>query len=206
MGKYYCLNTEEKMKDAIRKKMLEVRNRLSDDEVYRLSENIFLKLRENNFFNNSTNIMVYLDFRNEVKTDLIINYCLKDGKKIYIPVCIPETREICISRIESLNELQSGHYGIREPIEEHIRLADSSLINLALIPGVVFDSSGNRIGFGAGYYDRFIKRLQPCTVKAALAYSFQVIDSVPSDDHDVPMDYIITEKGTINCRHDNGRR
>lgn len=189
------------MKNAIRKQVLEVRSKLSDNEVYRLSENIFLNLRENSFFNNSAYVMIYLDFKQEVKTDFIINYCLEHGKKVYIPICIPETHEICISRITNLKELQSGHYGIREPKEEYIRLSDSNLIDLVLIPGVAFDSVGNRIGFGAGYYDRFMKRLQPKAVKAALAYSFQIVDIVPSNDYDIPADYIVTEKGTINCIH-----
>jgi len=147
--------------------------------------------------------MVYLDFRNEVKTDFIINYCLLHNKKVYIPICIPETHELCISRITSLEELQSGHYGIREPMPEYIRLSDSSLVDLVLIPGIAFDNSGNRIGFGAGYYDRFMKRLRPGAVKAALAYFFQVVDHVPSEEHDIPTDYIITEKSTIRCTYNN---
>lgn len=194
------------MKEVIRKQVLVVRNKLSDDEVYRLSESIFLNLRENRFFDNSTHIMVYLDFKHEVKTDFIINYCLEHGKKVYIPICIPETHELCISRITNLKELKSGHFGIREPMTEYIRLSDSNLIDLVLVPGVAFDSAGNRIGFGAGYYDRFMKRLNPGAVKAALAYSFQVVDSVPSDEYDIPADYIVTEKGTVNCAHKINRR
>ena len=189
------------MKEVIRKQVLGIRNKLSDDEVYRLSEDIFLNLKENSFFNNSTHVMVYLDFKHEVQTDFIINYCLEHGKKVHIPICIPETHELCISRISSLKELKSGHFGIREPMTEYIRLSDSSLVDLVLVPGVAFDSRGNRIGFGAGYYDRFMKRLQPGAVKAALAYSFQVVDMVPSDEYDIPVDYIVTEKGTISCAH-----
>jgi len=187
------------MKDTIRKQILEVRKKLSDDEVYRFSEKIFLNLRENCYFNNSTHVMVYLDFKNEVKTDFIINYCLSHDKKVYIPICMPETHELCISRITSLTELQPGHYGISEPIAEYLRLSKSSLIDLVLVPGVAFDSTGNRIGFGAGYYDRFMKRLRPDAVKAALAYSFQVVDLVPRGKFDIPVDYIVTENGTIYC-------
>jgi 5-formyltetrahydrofolate cyclo-ligase len=187
------------MKDVIRKQMLDIRNKLSDSEVNSLSETIFLNLRGNSFLNSSSHVMVYLDFKHEAKTDAIINYCLEQNKKVYIPICIPETHEVCISRITSLNELQSGHFGIREPMIQHIRLSDSSLIDLVLVPGVAFDKEGNRAGFGAGYYDRFMKRLQPGAVKAALAFSFQVVDLVPSDEYDIPVDYIVTEKGTIRC-------
>lgn len=187
------------MKSAIRKQVLEIRNKLSDEEVNCLSEKIFLNLKKNSFFDDSTHVMVYLDFKHEVKTDFIINYCLENNKKVYVPICIPETHELCISRITGLNELQSGHFGIREPFAEYLRLSDSSLIDLVLVPGVAFDRSGNRIGFGAGYYDRFLKRLKPAAVKAAIAYSFQVVDMVPKDEYDIPANYIITEKETIIC-------
>lgn len=194
------------MKDVIRKQVLGIRNKLSEDEVKALSDSIFQNLRKNTFFNAAHNVMIYLDFKHEVKTDAIIEYCLEHGKKVYVPICIPETHEICISRITGLDQLQSGHFGIREPFREHIRLSDSSLLDLLLVPGVAFDASGNRIGFGAGYYDRFMKRLRPDAFKAALAYSFQVVEQVPTDEYDIPADYIVTENETIHCSSNIGRR
>lgn len=188
------------MKDAIRKQVLGIRGKLSEDELRTLSEGVFHNLIANSFFKNSSHVMVYLDFKGEVRTDAIINYCLAHGKQIYIPICIPETHEICISRLTSLNELAAGHFGIREPLPQYIRLSDSSLIDLVLVPGVAFDADGNRIGFGAGYYDRFMKRLKEGAVKAALAYSFQVVDHIPRDQYDIPVDHIVTENGTINCK------
>lgn len=187
------------MKDVIRKQVLNIRNSMSDNEIYRCSESVFFNLAESSFFNSSTHIMVYLDFKSEVKTDLIINYCFEHNKQVYIPICIPETHELCISRITNLNELQKGHFGIREPMAEFIRLSDSRLIDLVLVPGVAFDAAGNRIGYGAGYYDRFMKRLRSGAVKAALAYTFQIVDAIPSDEYDIPADYLITEKNIIKC-------
>ena len=194
------------MKDALRRQILQARNKLYAEEVLFLSEKIFQNLSKNSFFNNSAHIMVYLDFKNEVKTDFIIDYCLEKNKKVYVPICIPETHELCISRITSLEELQSGHFGIREPKSEYIRLSNSSVVDLVLVPGVAFDSSGNRIGFGGGYYDRFMRRLEPGVIKAALAYSFQIADTIPSGQYDIPMDYIVTEKCTISCTASNKPR
>jgi 5-formyltetrahydrofolate cyclo-ligase len=188
------------MKDIIRKQVLSVRNQLSGKEVQTLSESIFNNLTESSFFTDAAHVMVYLDFKGEVQTDAVINHCLAQGKKVYIPICIPETHEISISRITSLEDLETGHFGIREPKLQHIRLGDSSLIDLVLVPGVAFDKKGNRIGFGAGYYDRFLKRLKEGAVSAALAYSFQIVDHIPSDEYDIPVDYIVTEKGIISCK------
>jgi len=198
--------TEVQMKDIIRKQVLEIRNKLSESEAAALSESIFQNLKKNSFFNDAGNVMVYLDFKHEVKTDCIIEYCLANGKKVYVPICIPETHELCISRITGPGQLQAGHYGIREPFREYVRLSDSSLLDLVLVPGVAFDASGNRIGFGAGYYDRFMKRLRPDAVKAALAYSFQVVEQVPADEYDIPADYIVTENATIICSNYTNRR
>lgn len=191
------------MKDAIRKQILDIRNKLPEEDVRELSSSVFRHLRESSFFDHSSHVMVYLDFKREVKTDAIINHCLEQNKRVYIPICIPETHEIAISRITHLEELKSGHFGIREPLQQHIRLSDSSLIDLVLVPGIAFDANGNRLGFGAGYYDRFMGRLQPGAVKAALAYSFQVVGLVPSDEYDIPVDYIVTDKGTIKCQRDS---
>lgn len=191
------------MKNIIRKQMLEMRTAMSHSDVCRLSKDIFDRLMESGLLNTASDIMTYLDFKSEVETNAIIRYSLKHGKNIYVPVCIPETRELVISRITGFDDLRSGLYGIREPRESSLRLCDSSVLDLVLIPGTAFDPLGNRIGFGAGYYDRFMRRLPPGAKKVALAYSFQIVDAVPASQYDVPVDFIVTEKEVIRCTHDN---
>ncbi|MGE5631427.1 MAG: 5-formyltetrahydrofolate cyclo-ligase [Caulobacteraceae bacterium] len=191
------------MKDLIRKQMLERRSGMNTGDVEKLSGSIMERLLESGLLSCLSDIMVYLDFKKEVKTDSIISYCLENGKNIYVPVCIPETHELVASRIVSLDDLHSGFYGIREPGLHSIRLSDSRLLDLILVPGVAFDKSGNRLGFGAGYYDRFMSRLGSGVKKVALAYSFQLVDQVPSGEYDVPLDFIVTEKEIINCTGKN---
>lgn len=196
----YILSRRKQMKKTIRKQMLEIRNKMEASDVESFSRSIFERLVESRLLPDASHVMVYLDFRNEVRTDPIIRYCLENSKNVYVPICVPETHELVISRVTSFDDLESGFYGIREPKKSSLRLSDSSVLDLVLIPGTAFDLSGNRIGFGAGYYDRFLKRLSPAAKKVALAYSFQVIDSVPADQYDVPVDYIATEKEIIRCK------
>jgi len=191
------------MKSEMRKQLLELRNKLSPSDVGAMSHRIFERLLEGGFLDGASNIMTYLSFRTEVRTDEIIIYCLEQGKNIYVPVCVPETHELVISRITSLDDLQPGFYGIREPKLSSLRLSDSKLLDLVLVPGAAFDRLGNRIGYGAGYYDRFMKRLEPEAKTIALAYSFQVVDSVPVSEFDLPVDYIATEKEVICCKCSN---
>lgn len=187
------------MKNLIRKKILETRNKMTAADAENCSSLILDRLIESRLLQDASHIMVYLSFKKEVITDPIISYSLGQNKSIYVPICIPETHEIVISRITGFEDLYTGFYGIREPKQSGIRICDSSILDLVLVPGVAFDSSGNRIGFGGGYYDRFMKRLPPGTKKVALAYSFQVVENIPASEYDMAVDYIATEKEILHC-------
>ncbi|RLF88523.1 5-formyltetrahydrofolate cyclo-ligase, partial [Thermococci archaeon] len=98
-------------------------------------------------------------------------------------------------RIRSFSELRPGKFNIMEPreaIDEEVNL------DLIVVPGVAFDESGYRLGFGKGYYDRFLRSFRE-TTKLGLAYEFQVLEEVPRDEGDIPVDFIITEKRRIDC-------
>lgn len=188
------------MKTTIRKKLLETRNKMTAADAESYSDLILDRLVESRLLQNASHIMVYLSFKKEVITDPIISYSLDQNKSIYVPICIPETHEIVISRITGFEDLYTGFYGIREPKQSSIRICDSSILDLVLVPGIAFDPSGNRIGFGGGYYDRFMKRLSPGTKKVALAYSFQVVENIPASEYDIAVDYIATEKEILHCK------
>ena len=90
-----------------------------------------------------------------------------------------------------------GKFGIPEPME--LMKVSYKSIDAVIVPGVAFDKNGYRIGFGFGHYDKFLKKT-PHAVKIGLAFEFQIVDSVPKEEHDVPVDFIITEKRVIDCK------
>ncbi len=188
------------LKNIIRKKVLTFRESLSPEEVHKKSNDIFEKLINTPMYINSNNIFTYMNFRNEVKTNIIIDHALLNNKNIYIPLCNDSIKGLVLCKMNDWNYLKPNKMGILEPVKETIEIANRKLIDMAIVPGAVFDRCGNRIGYGAGYYDRFFFSLKNDICKIALCYSFQVVESISPSSHDVPMDYIITENEIIECK------
>lgn len=187
-------------KQSVRKEILEKRKSMSKDEAVSKSNDVTKFLLSTDAYKNANTIMAYIDFRNEVNTEKLIKKAIEDGKKIVIPISIVETRQLVLSElIDYDNELESGAYGILEPKKEFIRETDPKSVDLVLIPGVAFDRRGFRIGYGAGYYDRFLERVRPDVSKIALAFDLQMVPFAYEDSHDVPVDMVITESEIINC-------
>ena len=138
--------------------------------------------------------MVYLSAFKEPDTFNLISELLSTGKEICVPITDVETFTITPSRLVSLANLIKGAYGIYEP-RENISVPVSE-IDIALIPGIAFTTSGDRLGFGKGYYDRFLKDFKG--FKIGIGYDFQITDEIPADKHDIKMDMIVTEKRIYN--------
>lgn len=189
------------MKKATRKQILDSRKNMSKEEVETKSEAISNLLFDTDFYKDSSVIMAYIDFRNEVETETIIKKALSDKKRVVIPISVVETRQLILSEIIDYDkELTSGTYGILEPKPEFIREIEPDLIDLVLVPGVAFDRKGFRIGYGAGYYDRFLERVRPEIPKIALSFELQIVEDAFPDQHDFPVEYVITEKEVIACK------
>lgn len=187
-------------KNSVRKATLEKRKSMPLGEVVTKSDKIIEYLVSTDAYKNANTIMAYIDFRNEVMTENLIKRAVKDGKKIVIPISVVETRQLILSElIDYDNELESGAYGILEPKKEFIRETDAKLVDLVLIPGVAFDKKGFRIGYGAGYYDRFLERVRPDVSKIALAFELQMVNHAYPDSHDVAVDIVITEEEIVSC-------
>ncbi len=186
-------------KKSIRNIILSKRKSMSENEIISKSNKIIKTLIETDFYKYSKVIMTYVNFRHEVKTKALIIHSLIN-KRIIIPKTIPETKELILSELKDYEQdLDIGSYGVLEPKSEFIRTVSYDIIDLVLVPGAVFDAKGNRIGYGAGYYDRFFNKLDKSIPKIALAYDFQIVDMLTPDKYDVPMDYIITESRFIQC-------
>lgn len=188
------------MKNQIRKEMLKLRKTLCEYEIEEKSKKIYERLAAMDMFRDAKNIMAYMAFRNEVDTLPIINHCLRENKKMILPVSIKETKQLLLSELKDpYKELHEGTYGIKEPAREYIRPFHSRELDLILVPAVAFDPSGYRLGYGGGYYDRFLASLTRKTPSIGLSFEMQIIDKVPSEPTDQPVDYIVTEMRIINC-------
>ncbi|KNF09167.1 5-formyltetrahydrofolate cyclo-ligase [Gottschalkia purinilytica] len=188
-------------KNTLRKEILSQRKAMSLEEVNKKSDQVTDLLLSSEYYKNAKNIMAYIDFRNEVKTERLIKTALKDKKNIIIPISVVETRQLILSQLLDYdNELESGTYGILEPKKEFIREVEPSCIDLVLIPGVAFDRRGFRIGYGAGYYDRFLEKVDKSAPKIALSFELQMVSNAFEGPHDFPVDSIITENEVIICK------
>ncbi|WP_227764710.1 5-formyltetrahydrofolate cyclo-ligase [Zhaonella formicivorans] len=189
------------MKKELRRRIMAERQALSQESVQEKSSIIARQVVALNEFKQAMTVMAYLAFRNEVDTGQIITRVLAGGKRLLIPVS--DRKEVKIIPAEIKNypgDLVPGAYGILEPKPELFCPVAPEEIDLVLIPGVAFDEQGNRLGYGAGYYDRFLERLRPEVLKVALAFELQITDQVYAEPHDKKVDLIITEKRIIKCR------
>ncbi len=183
-------------KEKLRRLMIEKRLAMNVDDVAKKSSRISQHFFQSSHYKNSTSIMTYVSFKNEVDTHSIIKKMIEDNKTVSVPYCIPNTRLLSACHIETMDDLEKGFYGLLEPKDTN-KIVNPKDIDIVLVPGVVFDKNKNRIGHGAGYYDRFLSSLDTKTLKIALAYYYQIVDLLPTEKHDIPMDYIITESGII---------
>ena len=183
-----------KSKDDIRKELLKKRDILTSEEVEAKSRAIFEKLVNNEAYKNAENILIYVSFFTEVKTDEIILDALSLGKNVFCPkVTNRDLGFMKFVRIYDTSELSEGYFGIREPeISESSEIYTSSPNTLVIIPGVAFDKKGNRIGYKGGFYDRFLAdHNEAYTI--AIAYSFQILDEIIPEIHDIPVNEVICE-------------
>lgn len=179
-------------KKAIRKRMSEMRNELSIEKVEQYSNVIGKLVTSSAFYQECQNICVYQAFRNEVSCEPVIKQAFLDNKKVFVPVTDMESKTMNFYQITADTDWKEGNYGIMEPV----LTSDTPILQnraLILMPGLVFDKNKHRIGYGGGYYDKYLEQ-NPIHVTAALCYAFQVLDvTLPYEEHDILPDYIVTE-------------
>ncbi|NLY48109.1 MAG: 5-formyltetrahydrofolate cyclo-ligase [Clostridiales bacterium] len=190
------------MKNEIRIENRKKRDLLSDNRAEEYAKRIFKTFFSTKEYAACNMLFAYVSFGKEVDTHEIINKAIADGKKVYIPRV--EERGLGFYEINGMEGLIRSRYGILEPnpgIHKKYVGDNAETGKVMLVPGLAFDRTGNRIGYGAGYYDRFLGGYPKNEwVKIGLAYSFQVTDRIDADMDDVPVDFIITENELIDCR------
>lgn len=143
-------------------------------------------------------ILFYAALKGEVQTSGAVEESLARGKRVALPKV--EHNELRVFEIRSYNDTRKGAFNIPEPDEKKSVEADPESLDLIIVPGIAFDEKGTRLGFGKGYYDRFLKSISRKPPFVGLAFEFQMVEEAVPMENDVPMDFVVTEKRIINCR------
>jgi 5-formyltetrahydrofolate cyclo-ligase len=177
-------------KDKIRKEILAKRNILSDKDINKKSDLIIKNLAS--YIENIQNIMIFMDMKTEVKITKLLE--LYPKKNFFISkITNSKNREMKINKYNK-NELILHKFGYYESSSNDFY--DEEILDIVIVPALAFDSKKNRIGFGGGYYDTFLEKVRKKNNKAlfiGVCYDFQIIDSVPTEKHDVTLDFVISE-------------
>lgn len=188
-------NTERK--SEIREKYLKFRAGIRAEERKNAEEKIADRVLESSLFRDSRCIYIYVSFRDEADTRRIIGEALRQKKRVAAPrVRGKHMMEFCF--VKSMADLRPGVFGIPEPGPWCPKAPHPGEDILMIMPGTAFDRSGTRIGYGGGFYDAYLGKDTRCTC-AALAFSGQIAEELPADEHDVRVRYIFTEKEMITC-------
>ncbi len=195
--KYHCEGgkcvREEKLR--LRKQIIEHMNSLSKERYTTLSEQIAFSLYEQKEWAEAKTIGITLSMENEVNTYPIIEKAWKEGKRVVVPKCNKETRTMSFRQISNFDQLETVYMNLREPIPALTEEVNADEIDLQIVPGVAYTERGERIGYGGGYYDRYLVHYKGKTL--SLAYSFQMVEHIPVEPFDKNVEKIITEKGTM---------
>ena len=181
-------------KNEIRRMIKEQKEKMDEASIDMKSDLIIDRLIETNIYKNSKSLLCYVSYNQEVNTYRLIDEALRDGKKVYVPKVI-EKGTMEFFNINNINEdLVSGYKGILEPKEYLEKFLEKEA--LVIMPGLAFDVNKHRIGYGGGYYDRYLMKSDGF-YKIAVCFDFQLLESISYEQHDLMPDMIITEKRII---------
>lgn len=175
-------------KKDIRKYIYGKRKQCTDQEVETWSRVITEKVVALTEFKKAKRIMAYADYNHEVSTRYIIEEAWKQGKEVAVPKV--SGKDMIFIRLTDFSQLEEGFYGIPEPARgESVEWQDAFMV----MPGVAFDRENHRVGYGGGFYDRFLEKHQSIT-RVAVAFDFQILDQVPTEPTDIFPQVIVTER------------
>ena len=187
-------------KAALRRACVRLRKNLDPRYVQQAAADVRVHVLGLQEFLSAELVHVYLSsLPNELDTHGLIADGWARGKRIVVPVMNPDSRELRHAFITPEDRLERDRWGLLGPGRENACwLADLGTIDLILVPGVAFDRHGNRLGMGGGYYDRFLAGVS--APRVGLTYSEFLLDELPVQCHDVPMDLVVCPRGIIRCR------
>lgn len=186
-------------KGQIRKEIKEKLQAMPQDTYKKWSSEIAAKLFNTEDWKQAQSIAITISQGTEVETRAIIEKGWEEGKRIVVPKCEPGTKDMTFRVLNSFDQLEVVYYGLLEPKETETMAVLASDINLMVVPGLAYNRKGFRIGFGGGYFDRFLNKYNGRT--ASLAFEeVQIVEELPIEAHDIPVNMIITNEQVILCR------
>lgn len=181
------------MKKALRMKMISTLKQLDVTEKETIEKQLFHHLTASSLWKNAAMIGITMSRSFEWNTRPFIELAWEQNRKIAIPRSVTETKTMIFHELNHFSELTKGYGNIEEPDVLRTSIVEKETIDLLIVPGLVFNTSGYRIGFGGGYYDRFLSDFAASTV--GLISRKQLDESIPVDAYDIPVQYIVTEVG-----------
>ncbi len=173
-------------KKALRRQIREKKRAMTEAEILSRSQRLGELFAATEAYRNAKSVYGYLPYNQEVRTVPILQKALADGKRVAVPKVYGDTMRFIW--LEDLSKVEKSEMGIPEPVEDGPVADDETA--LVLMPGVAFTEKGERIGYGGGYYDRFLAR-EPDHPTVALCYDFQIAESLPTEEFDIPVDTVL---------------
>ncbi|MCE5303205.1 MAG: 5-formyltetrahydrofolate cyclo-ligase [Planctomycetaceae bacterium] len=187
------------LKQRLRKEASSRRAQQPDPD--RVSRDILERLAALPEWGRATTVMFYVDVRHEVRTRWFFESVWSQGRRLVVPYC--EQGQLGLFRLERLDELSPGTMGVLEPKPLLRELDDRGVepaeLDLIVIPGVAFDREGHRLGYGMGYYDKFLHRIRSDTMKLGVCFESQLFAEIPVLPHDIVMDAVVTERAVYRA-------
>lgn len=173
-------------KQALRKEIRDLKRAMTEEEIVARSEKLGRLFADSQAYLEAKTIYGYLPYNQEVRTVPMLEQALKDGKKVAVPKVFGDTMHFIY--LQDLSCVEKGYAGIPEPVANEPVAEDKTA--LVLMPGLAFTRNGDRMGYGGGFYDRFLAE-EPDHPTLALCYDFQIVDKLPTEEFDIPVDTVL---------------
>lgn len=187
-------------KNELRQKYRALRDSFGEEFIEKASRSACESLIKCKEFMDAETILLYYPIKNEISPLPLFEMCLKMGTTVAFPTCQKENSTLVFKKVTTLGELLRSNFGLFEP-NENCEIISLTKNTLCIVPALVFSRSGHRLGYGKGYYDRFLADFNGVSV--GLSYSTFVLDEIPHDKHDIPLDMIITESEVFKIAQKN---
>ena len=173
-------------KKELRAQIRALKRAMTEEQIVSKSEKLGELFAASELYKNAKTIYGYLPYNQEVRTVAMLEQAIRDGKKVAVPKCYGDTMNFIY--MDDLSKVESGYAGIPEPIADDPVADDKTA--LVLMPGMAFTKNGDRMGYGGGFYDKFLAA-EPEHPTLALCYDFQMVDSLPTEEYDIPVDCVL---------------